>query len=174
MGRKCGGYVKEVMSGKERLIAECSETDVPFVRRNYSMSHLKRSNHIGNEHASEEMNDPSQEDSNMDYEGLENRKYKRYKYIAAALLEDLVSENRVYAQMQNISYKGMYFETSASLTTGGKVRIKLDKPLFKSKSKLSKSGVSTVRWCKKLFDEEGYVYAYGIDILKAPNGIEVK
>ncbi len=35
------------------------------------------------------------------------------------MLEDLFSEVRVYAQMQNISSQGMCFETSAPLKPGG-------------------------------------------------------
>jgi hypothetical protein len=119
---------------------------------------------INNSHVSEKTNDLFQEDSDKNYAGIELRKYKRYKYIATAMLEDLFSENRIYAQMKNISRQGMYFETSAAFTPGGKVRIILDKPLFKSKSKGYRSAVTTVRWCNKLTDEEGYAYAYGLGL----------
>ena len=117
-----------------------------------------------NDHVSEKTNDLFEEDFDKNYTGIEFRKYKRYKYTTTAMLEDLFSENRIYAQMKNISRQGMYFETSATFTPGGKVRIILDKPLFKSKSKGYRSVVTTVRWCKKLTDEEGYAYAYGLGV----------
>jgi hypothetical protein len=66
--------------------------------------------------------------------------------------------------MRNISRQGMYFESSASLKPGGKVRIIFNKPFFKSKSKNYRSAVTTVRWCKELTDEEGYFYAYGLGL----------
>ena len=119
---------------------------------------------INNSHVSEKTNDLFQEDSDKNYAGIELRKYKRYKYIATAMLEDLFSENRIYAQMKNISRQGMYFETSSAFTPGAKVRIILDRPLFKSKSKGYRSAVTTVRWCNKLTDEEGYAYAYGLGL----------
>jgi len=117
-----------------------------------------------NSHVSEKTNDLFQEDSDKNYTGIESRKYKRYKYTATAMLEDLSSENRTYAQMKNISRRGMYFETSAAFSPGGKVRIILDRPLFKSKSKGYRSAVTTVKWCEKLIDEEGYAYAYGMGV----------
>ena len=69
-----------------------------------------------NSHVSEKTNDLFQEDSDKNYTGIEFRKYKRYKYKTTAMLEDLSSENRTYAQMKNISRQGMYFETSAAFT----------------------------------------------------------
>lgn len=117
-----------------------------------------------NGHVSEKTNDLFQEDSDKNYTGVEFRKYKRYKYKTTAMLEDLSSENRTYAQMKNISRQGMCFETSAAFTPGEKVRIILDRPLFKSKSKGYRSAVTKVRWCKKLTDEEGYAYAYGLGV----------
>ena len=119
---------------------------------------------INNSHVSEKTNDLFQEDSDKNYTGIDLRKSKRYKYIATAMLEDLFSENRIYAQMKNISRQGMYFETSAAFTPGEKIRIILDKPLFKSKSKGFRAAVTTVRWCNKLTDEEGYAYAYGLGL----------
>ena len=117
-----------------------------------------------NGHVSEKTNDLFQEDSDGNYEGVEFRKLKRYKYTTTAMIEDQFSEIRVYAQMKNISRQGMYFETSSAFTPGAKVRIILDRPLFKSKSKGYRTAVTTVRWCKKLTDEEGYTYAYGLGV----------
>ena len=117
-----------------------------------------------NGHVSEKANNLFQEDSDRNYAGIEFRQYKRYKYSTTAMLEDLFSEIRVYAQMQNISSQGMCFETSALLKPGGKIRVIFDKPFFKSKSKNYKSAVTTVRWCKELTDNEGYFYAYGLGL----------
>jgi hypothetical protein len=66
--------------------------------------------------------------------------------------------------MQNISSQGMGFESSALLKPGGKIRVIFDKPFFKSKSKNYRSAVTTVRWCKKLTNEKGYFYAYGLGL----------
>jgi len=113
---------------------------------------------------SEKTNDLFQEHSDENYTGIEFRKYKRYKYRTTAMLEDIFLKNRIYAQMKNISRQGMYFETSAAFEPGAKIKIILGKPLFKSKSKGYRSDVKTVRWCKKLTDEEGYAYAYGMGV----------
>jgi hypothetical protein len=113
---------------------------------------------------SEKTNNLFQEDFDNNYEGIELRKYKRYKYTTTVMLEDLFSEIRVYAQMQNVSRQGMYFETSAFLKPGRKIRVKFDKPFFKSKDKNYKSAATTVKWCKKLDDEEGYAYGYGLGV----------
>lgn len=113
---------------------------------------------------SEKTNAFFQEDSDNNYAGIEFREYKRYKYTTTAMIEDLFSEIRVYGKMQNISSQGMCFETSAPLKPGGKIRVIFDKPFFKSKSKNYRSAVTTVRWCKKLTDEEGYFYAYGLGL----------
>ena len=117
-----------------------------------------------NGHVSEKTNDLFQEDSDSNYAGVEFRKYTRYKYTTTAMLEDLFSEIRVYAQMKNISRQGMCFEASAPLKPGGKIRVIFDKPVYKVKSQKYKSAVTTVRWCKELTDEEGYFYAYGLGL----------
>ena len=117
-----------------------------------------------NGHVSGKANNLFREDSDKNYVGIEFRKYKRYKYTTTAMLEDLFSEIRVYAQMQNISLQGMCFETSAPLKPGGKIRVIFEKPLFKSKSRNYRTAVTTVRWCKELTDEEGYFYAYGLGL----------
>ena len=117
-----------------------------------------------NGHVAEKASILFQDDSNNNYAGVEFRKYKRYKYTTTAMLEDLFSEIRVHAQMQNISRQGMCFEASAPLKPGGKIRVIFDKPFFKSKSKNYRSAVTTVRWCKKLTNEKGYFYAYGLGL----------
>jgi hypothetical protein len=92
---------------------------------------------------------------------IEYRKYPRFKNIATAILEDPVSGNSIYAQMQNISRGGMYLETNTMLRQGEPIRIKFNKPLSFTGSKTLSS---TVRWCKDLTDDEGYTYGYGIGV----------
>jgi hypothetical protein len=115
-------------------------------------------------HFSEKANNLFQQNFDNHNAGIEFRKYKRYKCTRTAMLEDLFSEIRVYARMQNISSQGMCFESSALLKPGGRIRVIFDKPYFKSKSKNYRSAVTTVRWCKKLTDENGYFYAYGLGL----------
>jgi len=149
VGDKCPLCVSELVKEQSQEIGE------------YLQQQQFKSN---NDQASENKSDLFQEDSDKNYAEVEFRKYKRYKYKTTAMLEDLSSENRTYAQMKNISRQGMCFETSAAFTPGGKIRIILDRPLFKAKSKGYSSAVTTVRWCKKLTDEEGYAYAYGLGV----------
>jgi hypothetical protein len=92
---------------------------------------------------------------------IEYRKHTRYKINATAIIEDPVSGNSVYAQLQNISSGGMYLETSTVLKQGEKIRIRFNKPLSYTRKALFPS---VVRWCKGLQDDEGYVYAYGLGV----------
>lgn len=110
---------------------------------------------------SERINAIFQVDSNKHYAGVEYRKIARYKYKATAILEEQGSGRSVYAQMQNISNSGMYFETDTALKPGAKLRIKFDKPLFNSKSRIYNS---KVRWCNELADDEGYIYGFGVGV----------
>jgi hypothetical protein len=58
------------------------------------------------------------------YIGTEFRKYPRYKYKATAMIENPISGNSIYGQMQNFSKRGMCFETNAPFKQGEKVTIK--------------------------------------------------
>ena len=95
------------------------------------------------------------------YVGPEFRKFPRYNYKATAMLEDPISGNSVYGQMQNFSKGGMGFETSAFFKQGEKVTVKFNEPLFFSRSKIF---TSTVRWSKELTDDEGYNYGFGLGL----------
>ncbi|UCE51798.1 MAG: PilZ domain-containing protein, partial [Desulfobacterales bacterium] len=110
---------------------------------------------------SQKANTIFQIDSDETYKKIEYRKHMRYKYKATAILEDPISGKSIYAQMQNISNGGMYFETNVALKQGEKIKIKFKKPLS-----FTKSGrfTSIVRWCKELVDDEGYTYGYGLGV----------
>ena len=112
-------------------------------------------------HISEKPYPSFQLDSTAYDTSVEFRKHHRYKNIATAIIEDPVSGNSVYAQMQNISSGGMYLETNVALKQGENIRIRFNKPLsFTRKS----SFPSVVQWCKGLEDDEGYVYSYGLGV----------
>jgi hypothetical protein len=80
------------------------------------------------------------------------RKYPRYKYKATAILEDSITGNLLYAQMQNIGKAGMYLEANIALKKGNKIEVKFNKPLPFTKTRIFPS---TVRWCNELHDDEG-------------------
>ena len=63
--------------------------------------------------------------------------------------------------MQNISKAGMYLETNTALKIGIKIEIKFNKPLTFTKSRNFRS---TVRWCKRLTDDEGNHTGYGLGV----------
>ena len=92
---------------------------------------------------------------------LEHREYKRYAFIETAIIENPISGNSVYAQMQNISKGGMYLETNTTLNKGEKITIKFAKPLSFTRKKAFSS---TVRWCKQLEDDDGYIVGYGLGV----------
>ena len=105
---------------------------------------------------------PSFESDSPTYDtSVEFRKHPRYKNIATAIIEDPVSENSVYAQMQNISSGGMYLETNIAMKQGENIRIRFNEPLSFTRKTLFPS---VVRWCKGLEDDEGYTYAYGLGV----------
>lgn len=93
------------------------------------------------------------------------RKNPRYNYKATAILEDSTTGNLLYAQMQNISKDGMYLETNVALNKGNKIEIKFNKPLTFTKSRNFRS---TVRWCRKLTDDEGNHAGYGLGVKFTP------
>jgi len=91
----------------------------------------------------------------------ENRVNKRYKYQATAILENPISGNSIYGQVQNISKGGMYLETNTALKKGENITIKFTKPLsFTRKKKFP----STVRWCRPLEDDEGHIDDFGLGL----------
>jgi hypothetical protein len=92
---------------------------------------------------------------------VESRKHPRYQSKVTAMIEDPITGNSVYAQMQNISFGGMYLETNIALKQGENIRIRFNKPLSFTRKTLFPS---VVRWCKGLQDDEGHIYDYGLGV----------
>ena len=97
-------------------------------------------------------------DSLETYFGTEFRKSKRFKQEAIAIVEVPKSGYVIYAQMQNLSKGGMYFETEVAIKPGTRITVKFDRPIFNAASKIY---TSIVRWCKGLSDDRGIITTYG-------------
>ena len=107
--------------------------------------------------------------------GRDFRKYKRYRIKGLAVVEIPGSGHWVYAELRNYSSQGLCFETDAALTPGSKIRIKFDKALVSSKLDKShltassnglKAYRSTIRWCKKLDDDQSMSsFACGAEVI---------
>jgi hypothetical protein len=91
----------------------------------------------------------------------ESRSGIRYPLKATAILEDRDSGHWIYAQMNNFSNDGMYFETEVALKPGTKIIIKFDKPIFPH---ASKKLTSVVRWCRDLAEDYGAIPSYGLGV----------
>jgi hypothetical protein len=89
------------------------------------------------------------------------RKSRRYKSKETAILEIPSSGHWIYAQVNNFSHSGMYIETEASIEKETRVKMKLNRPIFYYKQS---SYSSIVRWCKRLKDENGAIYAFGLGV----------
>ena len=100
-------------------------------------------------------------DSLETYFGTEFRKSKRYKQEAIAIVEVPNSGYVIYAQMQNLSKGGMYFETEVAIKPGTRITVKFDRPIFYTASKIYNS---IVRWCKGLTDDRGIISTYGFGV----------
>ena len=95
--------------------------------------------------------------------GKNNRKSRRFKTKATAVIEVPDSGHWVYAEMTDFSSHGLCFETDAAIQPGTVIRIKFDKSLVSSRLDRSfkslinngyKSYNSTVKWCKRLDDDQ--------------------
>jgi hypothetical protein len=95
------------------------------------------------------------------YFGTDFRKSRRYKQEATAIVEVPNSGHMIYAQMQNLSKGGMYFETEISIKPGTRITIKFDKPVSHSAPNIY---VSNVRWCKGLADDRGIINTFGFGV----------
>ena len=95
------------------------------------------------------------------YFGTEFRKSRRYKQEAIAILEVPNTGYLIYAQMQNLSKDGIYFETEVAIQPGTKVTIKFDRPIFSVTSEIY---TSIVTWCKGLSDDSGSIHNYGFGV----------
>jgi len=67
----------------------------------------------------------------------------------------------IYAQINNFSEEGMYFETDVALKPGTKLIIKFDQPIF---PKESERLTSIVQWCKELADDRGTISSFGLGV----------
>jgi hypothetical protein len=94
--------------------------------------------------------------------GKNNRKSRRFKTKATAVIEVPASGYWVYAELTDFSGHGVSFETEAAIQPGTVIKIKFDKSHVSSRLDRSfkslinngyKSYNSTVRWCKHLDDD---------------------
>ena len=104
--------------------------------------------------------------------GKNNRKSRRFKTKATAVIEVPDSGHWVYAEMTDFSSHGLCFETDAAIRPGTVIRIKFDKSLVSSRLDRSfkslinngyKSYNSTVKWCKQLDDDQA-ISSFGIGV----------
>jgi hypothetical protein len=104
--------------------------------------------------------------------GKNYRENRRFKTKATAVIEIPDSGHWIYAEMTDFSSHGLSFETEAAIQPGTLIRIKFDKALVSSRLDQSlKSSFndgyntynSTVRWCKKLDDDQS-VSNFGIGV----------
>lgn len=91
----------------------------------------------------------------------ESRSAVRYPLKATAVLENRDSGHWIYAQMNNFSNAGMYFETEVALKPGTKLIIKFDKPILPN---VSQKLTSVVRWCRDLAEDYGAIPSYGLGV----------
>ena len=101
-----------------------------------------------------------------------NRKNRRFKTKATAVIEVPDSGHWVYAEMTDFSSQGLCFETEAAIQPGTMIRVKFDKSIISTKldksfKSLFNNGYNTynsqVMWCKKLDDDQS-VSNFGIGI----------
>jgi len=104
--------------------------------------------------------------------GKSNRKSRRFKTKATAIIEVPDSGHWVYAEMIDFSSHGLCFETEASIQPGTLITIKFDKTLVSSRLSNSlktsinngyKTYNSTVKWCKLLDYDQSYS-SFGIGV----------
>jgi len=104
--------------------------------------------------------------------GKNYRKNRRFKTKATAVIEVPDSGHWIYADMTDFSRHGLRFETEAAIQPGTVIRIKFDKTLVSSRLDKSltssfnggyKTYNSTVRWCKKLDDDQS-ISNFGIGV----------
>ena len=88
----------------------------------------------------------------------ELRKAKRLNYRGTMLFEDESSRYYCYAQENNLSGEGMYFESEIALEPGKEIAIRLDNPPFKAAPKNYRA---VVQWCR-LVSETEYIDSYGV------------
>ena len=107
--------------------------------------------------------------------GKNNRKNRRFKTKATAVIELPDSGHWVYADMTDFSSHGLGFEIEAAIQPGTKIRVKFDKALVSSRLDKSlkssfndgyQSYSSTVKWCKQLdFDQTISRFGIGVALI---------
>ena len=104
--------------------------------------------------------------------GKNHRKNRRFKTKATTVIEVPDSGHWIYADMTDFSRHGLRFETEAAIQPGTVIRIKFDKALVSSRLDKSlnssfndgyKTYNSTVKWCKKL-DDDQTISNFGIGV----------
>ena len=104
--------------------------------------------------------------------GKNRRKSKRFETNAIVVVEVPTSGHWVYAEIKNFSRHGLCIETDSVIRPGSAIRVKFDKNLVSSK--LDKTHISsntngyktynsTVKWYKKL-DEDQSVSSFNIGL----------
>jgi len=107
--------------------------------------------------------------------GKNYRNNRRFKTKVTAVIELPDSGHWLYADMKDFSSHGLSFETEAAIQPGTVIRIKFDKALVSSRLDKSlkslfndgdKTYNSTVRWCKKLDDDQSMSnFGIGVKLL---------
>ena len=104
--------------------------------------------------------------------GKNYRNNRRFKTKVTAVIELPDSGHWLYADMTDFSRHGLRFETEAAIQPGTVIRIKFDKALVSSRLDKSlnssfndgyKTYNSTVKWCKKL-DDDQTISNFGIGV----------
>jgi hypothetical protein len=98
-------------------------------------------------------------DGSEDNLGYDFRKSRRFAIRATAVLEDPNSGHWFYADAKNFSAGGICLESEAPVVPGTRFIIKLDRALFTTNRK---NFNSTIRWCRKLDNEDNSFSGYGM------------
>ena len=90
----------------------------------------------------------------------ENRKAKRLNHKGTIMFAEESSRYYCYAQVNNLSGEGIYFESEIALEPGKEISIRLDNPPFKAAPKNYRA---IVQWCRLLSETES-IDAYGVGV----------
>jgi len=82
---------------------------------------------------------------------FEKRKAKRLIHRDTIMFTDESSRYYCYAQVNNVSGEGMYFESEIGLEPGKEIAIQFNNPPFKSAPKKYRA---IICWCKLLSDDD--------------------
>ena len=137
----CGGDIEKSISSHNQSVSRKKSTKIQSKKNITKQGALLES----------DIEDPSL--------GRNFRKTKRYKVEALANVEIPLTGHWFYAGLKNFSSGGLYFETDSLIPPGTSVKINLDRPLFQSDQK---SHDLTIRWCRKLEEDDKSLFNYGI------------